>query len=249
MQPARLAGWAFLTTLMVMPAQEAAGGAHWGYGSKDGPAHWAELSPEYATCGHGRNQSPVNIRSEIKADLPPIDFHYEGKVTDLINNGHTVQANYIPGSYIKIDGKRYELKQFHFHSPSENHVHGKSFPMEVHFVHAAKDGSLAVIAVLMKIGRANPALERLWHFMPIHAGESSKVNERVKAETLLPGNRDYYRFNGSLTTPPCTEGVLWLVMKRPVSISEKQVAIFRRAMHDHPDNRPLQPLNARAVLK
>lgn len=249
MQPARLAGWAFLAALVAIPAQGAAGGAHWGYGDKNGPAHWAELAPEYAACGQGRNQSPVNIEGEIEADLPPIGFHYAGKVTDLVNNGHTVQANYLPGSYIEIGGKKYELKQFHFHSPSENHVHGKSFPMEAHFVHAAKDGSLAVVAVLMESGKSNPALGKLWRFMPMHAGEHSEAKDEVKAEALLPENRDYYRFNGSLTTPPCTEGVLWLVMKQPVSASEDQVATFRKAMHDHPDNRPLQPLNARVILK
>ncbi len=230
-------------------AAPAFAGAHWGYGEKDGPAHWAELSPDYASCGKGRNQSPVNIEGEIEAELPPIGFRYGGGVTDMVNNGHTVQANYAPGSYIEIDGKTYELKQFHFHAPSENHVHGESFPMEAHFVHAAKDGSLAVIAVLMKIGAEKPVLGKLWKDFPVHEGEKNAVNHEVKAEDLLPENRDYYRFNGSLTTPPCTEGVLWLVMKQPVNVSEDQVAAFRKAMHDHPDNRPVQPLNARAVLK
>jgi len=249
MQTARLVGGALLALLTTMPVSVEAGGPHWGYGEKDGPAHWAELSPGYAMCGQGRNQSPVDISDAVEADLPPVAFHYGGAVTEVVNNGHTIQANYRPGSYIEVDGKRFELKQFHFHAPSENRIGGKSFPMEAHFVHAAEDGSLAVVAVLMDVGKTNPALDALWRKMPMEPGGKSVPDGEVRAGDLLPEDRDYYRYNGSLTTPPCTEGVLWLVMKAPIVVSARQVETFRKAMHDHPDNRPLQPLNARIILK
>ena len=229
-------------------ATQAFAGEKWGYTGKEGPEHWAELSPAYALCGSGRNQSPVNLDQMIEAELPPITFEYGGQVTEVVNNGHTIKANYAPGSAIKANGKTYELKQFHFHSPSENTIAGKSFPMEAHFVHAAKDGSLAVVAVMMETGEASPAIEKLWSRMPQTPGRTATLKETVTAESLLPDDRDHYRFNGSLTTPPCTEGVLWLVMKKPITISEAQLKAFQKVMK-HPNNRPVQPLNARAVLK
>ncbi len=223
-------------------------GAHWGYTGDTGPAHWGSLKPEFEMCAKGVNQSPINLTDFIEAELPPITFNYSGLATEIVNNGHAIQANYTAGSTITVAGKTFELKQFHFHSPSENTINGESFPMESHFVHAAKDGSLAVIAVMYKVGAENEGMKKLWKQMPAKAGDKSPMASQVKADELLPQNRDYYRFNGSLTTPPCTEGVVWLVMKTPMTVSQEQVDQFTHVMH-HPNNRPVQPVGARPILK
>ena len=151
-------------------------------------------------------------------------------------------------SYLELDGMRFELKQFHFHAPSENLIEGKSYPLEGHLVHANDRGELAVVAVMFEPGRANAALSLAWQVLPAKAGESHGLKEPVSAEQLLPAKRDYYRFSGSLTTPPCSEGVRWLVMKEPVQVSQAQIDAFKAVMH-HPNNRPVQPLNGRLVLQ
>ena len=166
----------------------------------------------------------------------------------ILNNGHTIQVNYNPGSTIKVNGNEFELKQFHFHSPSENTIEGRSYPMEAHYVHADKDGNLAVIAVLFETGEKNAELEKAWAHMPENAGEKGVLSKSVDANNLLPHDHGYYRFNGSLTTPPCSEGVWWLVMKYSQSVSKEQIAKFANTMH-HPNNRPVQPANARVILK
>ena len=224
-----------------------AGGAHWGYAGDEGPAHWAELSPDYAACA-GRNQSPVNLTGFTEASLAPITFRYEAGGTEVINNGHTVQVNYAPGSSIQVDGRTFKLLQFHFHAPSENRINGRAFPMEAHFVHADEDGNLAVVAVMFEEGAENPALAPAWSAMPAHAGGRHALVTAMDAAAILPRQRGYYRYNGSLTTPPCTEGVRWLVMKQPVTASRAQIAAFRQALHG-PNNRPVQPLHARVILK
>ena len=156
--------------------------------------------------------------------------------------------NYAPGSKISVDGHEFELKQYHFHAPSENHINGKSYPMEAHLVHADENGNLAVIAVMFVDGGANEVIAKAWSHMPSKAGATRSLSSDVSAEGILPANRDYYRFNGSLTTPPCSEGVWWLVMKKPVAVSKAQIEKFSQVM-GHPNNRPIQPLNARPVLK
>lgn len=225
--------------------------ATWGYSGAHGPEHWAELSPEYQLCGTGRNQSPVDVRDSLDTDLEPIAFHYQQGLRDIVNNGHTVQVDVQPGSYVMVDGNRYELKQFHFHAPSENHVDGQAFPMEGHFVHADKDGNLAVVAVMFTEQGDSQALQKIWGQLPAQEGEKHMLDatDLPGPMALLPSDQDYYRFNGSLTTPPCSEGVLWLVMKNPVAVSAQQVEAFRAALGSHDNNRPIQPLNARAVLK
>ncbi len=226
----------------------ASGSAHWGYVGATGPDHWGSLNPAYEMCAKGVNQSPVNLTGFVEAELEPIDFHYTGLATEVVNNGHTIQANYTAGSTIKTAGTVFELKQFHFHSPSENTIDGIYYPLEGHFVHVADDGAIAVVSVMYKIGAENEALARLWKQMPQAAGEKEAMAAQVRAQDLMPEDRDYYRFNGSLTTPPCTEGVLWLVMKEPVEVSTEQVEQFFHTMH-HANNRPVQPIGARAVLK
>lgn len=200
------------------------------------------------TCSEGKNQSPVNLTGMIESALSPITINYQSGGNEILNNGHTIQVNYKPDSNIAVSGHTFELKQFHFHSPSENTIEGHSYPMEAHFVHADKDGNLAVIAVMFKEGEKNAALEKAWALMPGHADVKHSLPESVDANLLLPRDHAYYRFNGSLTTPPCSEGVLWLVMKYFNTASKEQIEKFTHTMH-HPNNRPIQPANARAILK
>ncbi|MEJ7139569.1 carbonic anhydrase [Amphibiibacter pelophylacis] len=221
---------------------------HWGYSGHAGPEHWAEISPEFGSC-NGKNQSPINLTRFVDAKLAPLNPVYQAGGQSIINNGHTVQINYAPGSFITVDGDRYELKQFHFHEPSENHIDGKAYPLEMHLVHADSKGNLAVIAVMFEEGAENPALDAFWNQLPMEEGPVQALKAPVNVATLLPTNPGYYRYNGSLTTPPCSEGVRWLVMKTPLTASKAQLAAFAHAMKDSPDNRPLQPLNARSVLR
>ena len=196
----------FISTLAV-----ASENVHWGYAGKEGPENWAKLSPEFSACA-GKNQSPVNLTEFIEADLNKIEFAYKPGGNEIINNGHSIQVNYDPGSTISLNGRTFELKQFHFHTPSENRIDGKSFPLEAHLVHTNQNGDIA------------------------------------SASALLPTEHDYYLFNGSLTTPPCTEGVHWIVFKQPVTIAKKQVEAFKQIMH-HDNNRPVQPVNSRPILQ
>lgn len=219
----------------------------WTYSGENGPENWAKLTPEFGTCA-GKNQSPINLTDFIEADLKPVIISYQVGGNQILNNGHTVQVNYTAGSNLSVDGIQFELKQFHFHAPSENQINGKSYAMEAHLVHADKNGNLAVVALMFIEGAANEALAKIWPFIPKNAGETNALPSPFAVAQLLPLNHDYYRFNGSLTTPPCTEGVLWLVMKTPASASKEQVAAFLHIMH-HPNNRPVQPVNARPVLR
>lgn len=220
---------------------------HWEYSGEAGPAQWARLTPEFGQCA-GSNQSPVNLDGLVEAKLAPLQFHYLAGGRSVTNNGHTVQVDYAPGSNLELDGMHFELKQFHFHAPSENLIKGHSYPLEGHLVHANAKGELAVVAVMFEPGQANAALSQAWQLLPAKAGESHAFKEPISAEQLLPIKRDYYRFSGSLTTPPCSEGVRWLVMKQPVQVSQAQIDAFKAVMH-HPNNRPVQPLHGRLVLQ
>jgi carbonic anhydrase len=227
----------------------AVSGEHWGYSGEAGPEHWGELSTDYVACAAGKNQTPIDISGMVDAKLPRLVINYKAAGgQEVINNGHTIQVNYAPGSTIEVDGKTFELLQFHFHSPSENHVNGKSFPMEAHFVHKDTDGNLAVLALMYTEGAKNHELEKAWKSMPHEAGEKADLSPAVSAKALLPRRLDYFRFSGSLTTPPCSEGVRWLVLKAHATASKQQIEEFQRVMH-HPNNRPLQPVNARVILK
>jgi carbonic anhydrase len=221
---------------------------HWGYAGEAGPENWSKVDPKNVMCALGRNQSPIDLAGFVEAELKPLQLAYKAGAADIVNNGHTVQINYAPGSTLTVDGRTFELKQFHFHSPSENKVGGKQFPLEGHLVHADKDGNLAVVAVMFQEGAANGLLAKLWEKMPAKAGEKADLPAGLSAAQLLPAERDYYRFNGSLTTPPCSEGVWWLVMKKPVSVSKAQVGQFSKTV-GFANNRPIQPVNARPVLR
>jgi carbonic anhydrase len=223
--------------------------SHWGYSGEAGPEHWGALSADNIMCSEGKNQSPIDLSNLIQANLSPIRFSYVAGGHEILNNGHTIQVNYQAGSKIAVGGQEFELKQFHFHAPSENTINGKSFPLEAHFVHADSKGNLAVVAVMFETGDENKALRSAWQTVPGTAGEKLPLTSLVDASAVLPWHKTYFRFNGSLTTPPCSEGVLWMVMKRPVSISKAQLETFAGAMHHHANNRPVQPVNARIVAK
>jgi carbonic anhydrase len=212
----------------------------------EGPEHWGDLKAEYAVCKTGKEQSPIDIRDVTATKLPAVHFAYQSAPLKIINNGHTIQVNVAPGSFLTVGGERYELKQFHFHHPSEERLQGKSYDMVVHLVHANSQGKLAVVAVLLKEGNANSALAEIWPRIPkTERKEEEIAGVQFNPADLLPHDTGYYAYAGSLTTPPCTEGVRWIVLKTPVDISEAQIDRF---VGIYPNNaRPIQPINGRIV--
>ena len=221
---------------------------HWTYQGKTGPDNWGKLSPEFATCASGRNQSPVNIDATTHASLKPLKSIQKFAAKDIANNGHSVQVNFKEGNMLVLDSGAYQMKQVHFHSPSENTIHGKIFPLEAHFVHADSKGNLTVLAVMYTEGKANLGLAKLWGQMSKEISEPVALKNRVTASELIPENRSYYRYSGSLTTPPCTEGVRWLVMKNPMTASKEQIKALNNVIQ-HDNNRPLQALNGRIIVE
>ena len=229
-------------------------GVHWGYAGDAGPAAWGGLSAEYKACADGRTQSPIDLPavndSQPKtAGLNPADLeaHPERHPDDGVNNGHTIQVNFAGGSSLAAGGERFELLQLHFHAPSEHTVAGRERPMEVHFVHRSDAGVLAVVGVLIAEGRQNAAYAPIWEQLPAEAGaHSSLAALTLDVDALLPERRSVLRYTGSLTTPPCSEGVRWLVLSEPVELSPEQIAAFS-ALYDH-NNRPTQPLHGRSLV-
>lgn len=228
-------------------AQTTKSTAHdWSYDGKEGPTHWGDLRPDYSPCKLGKHQSPIDIRNAKSEQLLAIQFNYKPSPLKIINNGHTIQINYQPGSWITIGGSRYELRQFHFHHPSEETIDGKRYDMVIHLVHADDKGHLAVIAVLLSKGNPNPTIQKLWENLPKTIGKEEAVTGvEINAGFLVPESRGYYTFDGSLTTPPCSEGVTWFVLKTPVDISAEQIESFDRL---YPNNaRPTQASNNRLI--
>ena len=220
--------------------------AHWAYDGEFAPYRWGDMNAGFAACKSGARQSPIDIRNPVVSDVEPIQFHYEDVPLKVRNNGHTIEVDYAPGSFILHGGARYELMQFHFHTPSEERINGRTFDMVVHLVHKSAQGKLAVVAVLLTAGKEQPMLQQVWNAMP---GTPSRMRERldvaINAKALLPADPAFYSFMGSLTTPPCTEGVQWLVMKTPVEISREQIGHFAAL---YPMNaRPLQAHNDRLI--
>jgi carbonic anhydrase len=229
-------------------ALAAEGKPHWSYGGATGPTKWGKLEEDFSSCAMGKTQSPIDIHDAAvkRTDLPAIDFAYQPSTLKIIDNGHTIQINYAPGSFITVGDKRYELAQFHFHHPSEEKMNGKRQAMVAHLVHRDADGKLAVVAVLLSSGSANPLVQTLWQNIPKEKESEVTVDAvKINVADLLPKNRAYYTFAGSLTTPPCSEGVTWFVMRHPTSISKDEIARFAKL---YPANaRPVQPLNGREV--
>ena len=211
--------------------------AHWSYKGEGGPESWSMLKPEFAACGNGQRQSPIDIRGGVKVDLEPIQFDYRPSGFRVVDNGHTIQVNIAGGNSIEVQGRRYDLVQFHFHRPSEERIDGRQFDMVAHLVHKDPEGKLAVVAVLLDRGSAHPLVQTVWNSLPLEKGDEALGASSLDMSHLLPPDRRYYTYMGSLTTPPCSEGVLWMVMQQPVPVSNEQIGVFSR----------LYPMNARPI--
>ena len=231
----------------VVEATAAPTAVHWTYEGEEGPEHWGEISADYEACASGKAQSPIDIAGAKAEDLANIAFDYKTSKLNILNNGHTVQVNYDPGSSIELDGTRYDLAQFHFHAPSEHSIAGKAADAELHLVHKSADGKLAVVGVLIEKGAENPAFATVWQNLPAEAGEPQTLAGEVDAAAMLPAEQMTYRYDGSLTTPPCSEGVEWNVMTTPIQMSEAQLAAFTALFEGN--NRPVQPLGDRALVE
>ncbi len=215
----------------------AAHAPHWAYVGEGGPETWGQLKPEFAKCSSGTRQSPIDIRGGVTVDLDPVQFDYRATGFNVEDNGHTVQVNLAGGNSIEVLGRRYELVQFHFHRPSEERINGRQFDMVAHLVHKDPQGRLAVVAVLLDRGSVHPLVQTVWNNLPLEKGDVVAARTTLDMNALLPKDRRYYTYMGSLTTPPCSEGVLWMVMQQPVTVSNEQIAVFSR----------LYPMNARPI--
>lgn len=229
------------------PTAASVAGAHWTYEGEEGPEHWGEISAEYEACGAGKAQSPIDLAGFGEADLANITFNYQPSKVNILNNGHTIQVNYDDGSSIDLDGTTYKLAQFHFHAPSEHSVAGTLADAELHLVHKSDDDRLAVVGVLIQKGAENPAFKDVWANLPAEKADVKTVDGMVMAADLLPQVQTTFRYDGSLTTPPCSEGVKWNVMTTPIEMSEAQLAAFSAIVEAN--NRPVQPLGDRALVE
>jgi carbonic anhydrase len=227
-------------------AQAAGGKTHWTYEGHEGPEHWGNLDPSYGACSMGHEQSPINLTSATPAMVGDLDIRWRPVALDVVNNGHTIQCNTPDGGSLVVDGKEYSLLQFHFHHPSEHVVNGMPHAMEVHFVHQAADKSLAVIGVFFQAGAANSTLAPIWQAMPKEAGGHVQNATMITPAQFLPPREVTWRYAGSLTTPPCSEVVSWIVYQDPIEASVEQINAFGAMF---PMNaRPAQPLNRRKLL-
>jgi carbonic anhydrase len=229
-------------------ASSHAGEAHWAYEGDSGPQAWGKLKPDFNLCAIGKRQSPINIEqgSTLQGPAEPVQFAYQPSNASVVNNGHTIQVDVQGDNSLTIRGSNYRLLQFHFHTPSEEQLDFKRYPMVAHLVHKNTEGQLAVVAVLLDEGAANPLIDKVWTYMPLDNGDRVRMPQgMLNMSELLPTDQRYYQFMGSLTTPPCTEGVLWMVLKQPVTISKSQYKLFTQL---YPNNaRPVQPVNGRPV--
>jgi carbonic anhydrase len=209
----------------------------WSYEGETGPANWGRINKAWTKCGSGARQSPIDIRDGMKVELEQISFDYKPSSFSVTDNGHTIQVDVAGGNYLNVQNRQYELVQFHFHRPGEERINGKSFEMVVHLVHKDAEGKQAVLAVLLERGRAQSTIQTVWNNLPLEKHDVIRPTIVLDLAELLPEKRDYFTYMGSLTTPPCDEGVLWMVMKNPVQASPAQMALFSR----------LYPMNARPV--
>lgn len=240
--------WALSVSLISLIALA----ADWGYEGTTGPDFWGSLSESYALCGNGQSQSPINVVESVAVpkDLKDIQYFYEDSKLAVINNGHTLEFEYEPGSLIDLDDNYYDLIQFHFHAPSEHMINGHQFPMELHLVHRSSENQLAVVGVLIKEGTENSAFTTLFGDLPSVAGEETELTTSFNAENLLPKSRRVYRYSGSLTTPPCTESVSWSLFAEPIELSSEQIKQFVDVLNESCctfNNRPVQPLHGREL--
>ncbi len=227
------------------PRQGPAPCACWGYERDNGPEVWGRLDPAWATCDSGAEQSPVDLSGGATQGVSPVEFDYGACRATVENTGHSIQVNPSPGPGMELDGVRFDLRQFHFHHGAEHTVAGVQLPLELHLVHLSDAGGLAVVGVLIREGAVNAALSKIWACLPEQVGPPTDVPGVVDLPTLLPDDRTSWRYRGSLTTPPCTEGVAWIVIKQPLTMSAGQIAAFAQL---YPNNfRPVQPLGSRVL--
>lgn len=218
---------------------------HWGYTGEGAPDRWGELAPENRLCAVGTRQTPFDIRDTLKVDLEPIQFEYRASSFSVIDTGHSIQVNVEPGNFLSVGQRRYELQQFHFHKPGEERINGRSYDLSAHLVHKDAEGQLAVLALLMERGSDQAQVQQVLNHLPLEKHLASPGSAPMELLQLLPAERGYYTFMGSLTTPPCSENVLWLVMRQPVPVGAQQLAIFAKL---YPMNaRPVQPAGGRIV--
>lgn len=221
-------------------------GVHWTYTGDAGPAHWGTLSPDFGACGSGQRQSPIDIVPPSQASLDPVELHYGGATTTVVNNGHAIQLHVEPGNWLEVDGTRSDLAQIHLHSPSEHRIKGEQFPLEAHFVHTGEAGKLTVMAVLYRTGEASALLTGIQSSLTGDAKEAAPFT--VPLSAIGPGTHpSYFRYEGSLTTPPCTEGVAWYVLQDTHSATTEQIAAVTRLVGENA--RPVQPLYGRQVFQ
>ncbi|MFA9219173.1 MAG: carbonic anhydrase [Sphingomonadaceae bacterium] len=218
---------------------------HWSYEGENGPANWGRINPEWAKCSTGNRQSPIDIRDGMKVELEQITFDYKPSSFNVTDNGHTVQVMLSGGNFLTVNNRMYELIQFHFHRPSEERINGKGYEMVLHLVHKDGEGKLAVLALMLERGKPQPVIQTVWNNLPLEKLDTMAPSIVLDPMELIPARRDYFTFMGSLTTPPCSEGVLWLVMKEPLQASPAQMALFARL---YPLNaRPIQPGSGRII--
>jgi carbonic anhydrase len=217
----------------------------WSYQGETNPQNWSKLSRDFATCEIGKSQSPIDIVGAVKGKPVQMVFNYQASPVEIVNNGHSIQVNYAPGGTIDIDGMQYSLLQFHFHTPSEHQIAGKTAAMELHFVHRNPAGKLAVVGVMLNAGKENPAIAKIWNAIPPTGKTNPIGNSNFDITNLLPLHKSYYSYAGSLTTPPCSEGVNWAILTEPITLSQAQIRKFERL---YPiDARPVQLTNTRKI--
>lgn len=237
-----------LATPVLMTSGKIARAQEWSYGGYTNPTEWGELSSKYRTCETGNKQSPINIREfdTSRGGRGNVQFNYDPSDLEVINNGATVKVNYDSGSSVTIDGKTYKLKQFHFHTPSEHRINDELSAMELHLVHKSNDGDYAVVGVMIEPGKTNSEMAKVWSNIP-DRGNTKKLNRQVSAANFLPQEKDYYKYSGSFTTPPCTQGVTWIMFDQPIKASKQQIDAFSSLYPAN--NRPIQEVNNRQIME
>lgn len=222
--------------------------AHWTYEGEEGPEHWGDLDPTYTSCSGGTHQSPIDVAGANGGDIANIEFAYQTNASlQLENNGHMLQVTVPAGSSITVEGKSYPLKQFHFHTPSEHTIDGRPEAMEMHLVHITDAKEIAVVGVMLAEGDESVVLKSILEAIPTDIGPKHDLPGELDLNALLPQQRTTFRYSGSLTTPPCTEGVHWLLMTEPMTVSAAQVEAFASIFEM--DARPVQPLNDRVITE
>lgn len=222
--------------------------AHWAYMGIEGPAHWSMLSKEFMICETGTRQSPINITmTQLNYNQEKLIFHYETSELHELNNGHTIQVSHVSGCRVDLNERAYKLRQFHFHAPSEHHINGEGFPMEMHLVHQDSQGRVLVLAVMLEADRDRPVLTKLWNWLPDQIGKEVSIPLEFRLSDILPPNTHHYSYSGSLTTPPCTEGVQWIVLKDPIHIARQDVDRFVEIIGENA--RPIQRIGDREIAE